>query len=308
MPISALPFLRKAPTLCPMRSMTGFGRGEATVNGWKVDVELSGVNRKQADISVNLPAALIELEAEARNLLSKAISRGRLGAKISLSHSDSSENRLIFDQALARQYVAAAKLISAETGIDTRITAADLFRAPGIFKIDETGANPDEVRDALLTALENALKQLVKMQQDEGEHLRADLQARVDNIVREVTEITELAPLVPKTHRQNLMKRLSESGLELDLNDDRLLREIALFAERCDVSEELTRIASHVNLFQTYFASDEPMGRHLDFLCQELNRELNTIGSKANDAGIARCVVHSKTELEKIREQVQNVQ
>ena len=214
--------------------MTGFGRGEATVNGWKVDVELSGVNRKQADISVNLPAALIELEAEARNLLSKAISRGRLGAKISLSHSDSSENRLIFDQALARQYVAAAKLISAETGIDTRITAADLFRAPGIFKIDETGANPDEVRDALLTALENALKQLVKMQQDEGEHLRADLKARVDNIVREVTEITELAPLVPKTHRQNLMKRLSESGLELDLNDDRLLREIALFAEVYD--------------------------------------------------------------------------
>jgi uncharacterized protein (TIGR00255 family) len=291
-----------------MRSMTGFGRGEATARGWKVDVELSGVNRKQADISVNLPAALLELEAEARNLLTKAVSRGRIGAKVSLSHTDTSENRLLFDEDLARQYVEAAKRLSEQTGIETRITAADLFRAPGIFKIDELGASPDEVREALMTALESALSQLVRMQQDEGTHLRTDLEARLDSIVREVEGIAALAPLVPIGHRQNLMKRLSESGLELDLGDERLLREIALFAERCDVTEELTRLASHVSLFRSYLASDEPMGRNLDFLCQELNRELNTIGSKANDAGIARCVVHSKTELEKIREQVQNVQ
>ena len=291
-----------------MRSMTGFGRGEATAKGWKVDVELSGVNRKQADISVNLPAALLELEAEARNLLSKAVSRGRIGAKVSLSHTDTSENRLLFDEDLARQYVEAAKRLSEQTGIETRITAADLFRAPGIFKIDELGASPDEVREALMTALESALSQLVRMQRDEGAHLRADLEARLDSIVREVEGITALAPLVAPGHRQILMKRLSESGLELDLGDERLLREIAFFAERCDVTEELTRLASHVSLFRSYLASDEPMGRNLDFLCQELNRELNTIGSKANDAGIARCVIHSKTELEKIREQVQNVQ
>lgn len=291
-----------------MRSMTGFGRGEATANGWKVDVELSGVNRKQADISVNLPAALMELEAEARNLLTKAVSRGRIGAKVTLSHTDAGDNRLLFDEDLARQYVAAAKRLSQETGIDTRITAADLFRAPGIFKIDELGATPDDVREALMSALGSALSQLVRMQQDEGAHLRADLEARLDSIVREIEGITALAPLVPIGHRQNLMKRLGESGVELDLGDERLLREIALFAERCDVTEELTRLASHIALFRTYLASDEPMGRNLDFLCQELNRELNTIGSKANDAGIARCVVHSKTELEKIREQVQNVQ
>lgn len=291
-----------------MRSMTGFGRGEATANGWKVDVELSGVNRKQADISVNLPAALMELEAEARNLLTKAVSRGRIGAKVTLSHTDAGDNRLLFDEDLARQYVAAAKRLSQETGIDTRITAADLFRAPGIFKIDELGATPDDVREALMSALGSALSQLVRMQQDEGAHLRADLEARLDSIVREIEGITALAPLVPIGHRQNLVKRLGESGVELDLGDERLLREIALFAERCDVTEELTRLASHIALFRTYLASDEPMGRNLDFLCQELNRELNTIGSKANDAGIARCVVHSKTELEKIREQVQNVQ
>ena len=291
-----------------MRSMTGFGRGEATANGWKVDVELSGVNRKQADVSVNLPATLMELEDEARGLLTRSVSRGRIGAKVNLSHTETGDNRLLFDEDLARQYVDAAKRLSAETGIDTRITAADLFRAPGIFKIDELGASPDDVREALMSALEGALSQLVRMQIDEGTHLRNDLAARLDSIVREVEEITALAPLVPIGHRQHLMKRLSESGLELDLGDERLLREIAIFAERCDVTEELTRLASHINLFRTYLASDEPMGRNLDFLCQELNRELNTIGSKANDAGIARCVVHSKTELEKIREHVQNVQ
>ncbi len=288
--------------------MTGFGRGEAAANGWRVEVELSGVNRKQADISVSLPAALMELEAEARNLLVKAVSRGRIGAKITLSHTDASENRLILDEALARAYISAAKRLSIEAGIDTRITAADLFRAPGIFKIDELGASPDEVRDALMTALERALSQLVRMQKEEGAHLRADLEARLDSIVLEIEEIALLAPLVPVGHRQNLMKRLSETGLDFNLDDERLIREIALFAERCDVTEELTRLASHFALLRRYLASDEPMGRNLDFLCQEINRELNTIGSKANDAGIARCVVNSKTELEKIREQVQNVQ
>jgi len=288
--------------------MTGYGRGEAVANGWKLEVELSGVNRKQADISVNLPASLLELESEARNLVAKSVSRGRVSAKVTLTHSESVDNRLLFDEGLAKQYVAAAKRIAEESGIDTHIAAADLFRAPGVFRIDECGVDPAEVRDALLAALGTGLAQLVKMQQDEGTYLRGDLQNRLDAIVGEVSEIRSLAPLVSPAYRQNLMKRLGESGLALDLDDDRLLREIALYAERCDVTEELTRLDSHVALFRNYLASDEPMGRPLDFLCQELNRELNTIGSKANDAMIARHVVNAKTELEKIREQVQNVQ
>jgi uncharacterized protein (TIGR00255 family) len=291
-----------------MRSMTGYGRGEAAVNGWKLEVELSGVNRKQVDISVNLPVALQELESEARNLLAKSISRGRLAAKVLLTHDDGTDNRLLFDEGLAKQYVAAVRRIALDTGIEPNLTAADLFRAPGLFRVDESGVDPIEVREALFAALGSALAQLVKMQQDEGGHLRADLQARLTAIVGEVAGIRALAPLVAPAYRQNLMKRLGESGLALDLDDDRLLREIALYAERCDITEELTRLDSHVALFRTYLDSDEPMGRPLDFLCQEFNRELNTIGSKANDAAIARHVVNAKTELEKIREQVQNVQ
>jgi uncharacterized protein (TIGR00255 family) len=291
-----------------MRSMTGYGRGEAVVDGWKLEVELSGVNRKQADISVNLPAALLELEGEARALVAKAVSRGRVSAKVGLSHGGGVDNRLLFDEGLARQYVEAAKRIAGESGIDSSLSAADLFRAPGVFRIDESGADPDEVRGALFEALGSALAQLVKMQADEGGHLRTDLQFRLDHIVAEVAEIRHLAPRVPPAYRQTLIKRLGESGVDLDLDDDRLLREIALFAERCDITEELTRLDSHVALVRVYLASDEPMGRSLDFLCQEFHRELNTIGSKANDATIARHVVNAKTELEKIREQVQNVQ
>lgn len=291
-----------------MRSMTGYGRGESVANGWRLEVELSGVNRKQADISVNLPSALLELEGEARGLLARSVSRGRVVAKVALIHADGIDNRLVFDEGLARQYLAAAKRLAEEGGIDSGLAAADLFRAPGVFRIDETGVDPAEVRGALLEALASAVAQLAKMQVDEGAHLRADLQARLDQIVTEIAEIRRLAPRVPPAYRQNLVKRLAESGLALDLDDERLLREIAVYAERCDITEELTRLDSHVALFRVYLASEEPMGRSLDFLCQEIHREINTVGSKANDATIARHVVNAKTELEKIREQVQNVQ
>ena len=291
-----------------MRSMTGFGRGETTTSRWKIEVELSGVNRKQVDISVNLPNSLLEFEAEARKLLSDAISRGRVGAKVTLTHSGGTENRLAFDQKMAAHYVEAAKSLSRSTGIETRLTAADLLRAPGLFKVEETIADPSDIKPALFEALEQALEQLLAMQQQEGEHLRSDLLARIETIVAEISKIEELAPTVKESYRDSLHTRLAEAGLDVDLNDERLLREIGIFAERCDISEEITRIESHVTQFRSYIESDDPAGRPLDFLCQEFNRELNTIGSKANDAAIAQGVVNSKTELEKIREQVQNIQ
>ncbi len=291
-----------------MRSMTGYGRGEAVANGWRLEVELSGVNRKQADIAVSLPSALLELEGEVRGLLAKAVSRGRVAARVALSHAEGIDNRLVFDEGLARQYLAAAQRLAGEAGIDATLAAADLFRAPGVFRVDEAGAEPAEIRDALFEALAVAMAQLARMQGDEGAHLRADLLARLERIVDEVAEIRRLAPLVPPAYRRNLLKRIAEAGIGLVLDDERLLREVALFAERCDITEELTRLGSHVALFRVHLDSDEPMGRSLDFLCQEIHREINTVGSKANDATIARHAVNAKTELEKIREQVQNVQ
>jgi uncharacterized protein (TIGR00255 family) len=291
-----------------MRSMTGFGRGEATVDQWKINVELSGVNRKQIDVSVNLPSALVELEGDVRRTVTESISRGRVTVRVNLEHTGNRAAELAFDEELARQYIEAAKTLSALGEIETRLTAADLFRAPGLFRLEDSEVDASDLRDTLLEAVGDGLNRLSEMQTQEGEHLRADLIARLNAIEEEARQIAELSPKVPATHRENLMKRLRESGLEVDLDDDRVLKEIGLFADRCDISEELTRIDSHLAQFRTYLENDEPVGRPLDFLCQEFNRELNTIGSKANDADIAQGIVRSKTELEKIREQVQNVQ
>ena len=291
-----------------MRSMTGFGRGEAAAQGWQITAEVSGVNRKQIDISLNLPSGLSELDSSLRKLISSFISRGRVNAKIVLTHTESGDNQLFFDEVLATQYVDAARKIADETGIEPTITAADLFRAPGVFRVEESGLNPGDVRDAIESALRSALENLIEMQEDEGDHLQEDLNQRLKIIESEIDEVKERSPGVVEMYRKNLFSRLKDSGLELDLDDERILREIGVFAERCDVSEELTRIDSHVGQFRKYFAQAESIGRSLDFLCQELNREINTIGSKANDAEIAQRIVNSKTELEKIREQVQNVQ
>lgn len=291
-----------------MRSMTGFGRGEATVDQWKLEVELSGVNRKQIDVSVNLPSALSELEGDVRKRVTGEISRGRISVRVNLEHTGNRSAGLAFDKGLARQYIEAAGILSELGDIESRLTAADLFRAPGLFRLEDAEVEAGDLREGLLEAVENALTRLGEMQQQEGEHLREDLVERLNAIESESNRIREKAPEVPETYRENLMKRLRDKGLEIDLNDDRVLKEIGLFADRCDISEELTRIDSHLAQFRSYLESDEPVGRPLDFLCQEFNRELNTIGSKANDAEIAQGIVRSKTELEKIREQVQNVQ
>ncbi|MCG8601402.1 MAG: YicC family protein [Verrucomicrobiales bacterium] len=291
-----------------MRSMTGFGRGEATVDQWKLEVELSGVNRKQIDVSVNLPSALSELEGDVRKRVTGEISRGRISVRVNLEHTGNRSAELAFDKDLARQYIEAAGIFSELGDIESRLTAADLFRAPGLFRLEDAEVEAGDLREGLLEAVENALTRLGEMQQQEGEHLREDLIERLNAIEGESNRIRQKAPEVPETYRENLMKRLRDKGLEIDLNDDRVLKEIGLFADRCDISEELTRIDSHLAQFRSYLESDEPVGRPLDFLCQEFNRELNTIGSKANDAEIAQGIVRSKTELEKIREQVQNVQ
>jgi len=291
-----------------MKSMTGYGRGEAAAGPWQITVELSGVNRKQTDISVNLPGPIAELESSLRQQIAAAISRGRINARIFMECHETGDNSLKFDRALATQYVEAARRLAEETGAETRIAAADLFRAPGVFQVEESEIDSSELKEPVSEALAAALEALTAMQETEGAHLRTDFETRLEAIEAGVKNIAAYAPGVLENYRTTLHSRLQEAGLEIDLDDDRVLREIALFAERCDIAEELTRIESHLIQFRRYCDSGEPAGRPLDFLCQELNREFNTIGSKANDARIAQQIVELKTELEKIREQVQNVQ
>jgi uncharacterized protein (TIGR00255 family) len=290
-----------------MKSMTGYGRGECNHNGVKFAVEISSVNRRQSDILVNLPKELAELEPRIREEINARVSRGRLNVVIAF-HVGKLQHQAELDTALAKKYLRAIRKLQKELGINGSATLDTVLRAPGVLKLNETALDPEVAWHCIEKALRQALERLVTMREKEGRHLRADLAKRLANIEQRVKTIAALTPETQKRYQQALHERLKAAGLDLPLDDERLLKEVIFFAERCDISEELTRLESHLKQFRDHLDDSEPVGRTLDFLTQEMGREINTIGSKANDAAISREVVNVKAELEKIREQVQNIE
>ena len=290
--------------------MTGFGRGTHSTGGWTASVEPASVNRKQAEIVANMPRQIQVLEGRVRQATSPHISRGRVQLSIRLERLDGEiSDQIRINPALARSLESAFADLSILIGRQLLPTPADFLRQPGIMEIGETETvDPDEAWEVISPALEQALANLNAMRAEEGRHLKGDFLARLGQLMAFTRTIAEHAPSRPVRQRELLMKRLSDLGLPLEINDERLVREIALFADRCDISEEVTRLHSHFAKFHGYMDAPEAAGRPLDFLCQELFREFNTIGSKANDALIAQTVVEAKTELEKLREQIQNIE
>lgn len=292
-----------------MKSMTGFGRGTHHTQEWNASIEASSVNRKQAELIVNLPRHLQALEPEIRLATLPLFSRGRVQLAISLEKPEGTSSGIHIDAALARSLESAFSEISSLLGRPVMPLAADFIRHPGIISIgDSAGIDHHEAWSALAPALLIAMEQLVSMRTAEGAHLRDDFTSRLDTLASLASDISHIAPIRPDRQRDALLKRLADLGLDLDPSDERVLREIALFIDRSDISEEITRLDSHFSKFRSYLSSPEPAGRSLDFLCQELFREFNTIGAKAADATIAQTVVSAKTELEKLREQVQNIE
>ncbi len=288
--------------------MTGFGRGFSATNAWQASVEISAVNRKQAEVVVQSPREINELESRVRKEVLAVVSRGRIQVSITLERPQGSAADFTIDPRLALAFSKAFGELGRTIGYSVQPTAADFLRQPGILSIGDSEIDPELAWSAVAPALKTALEQLATMRASEGGHLKADFLARLDTLGGFAKSIAAEAPGRPVRQRDLLTKRLRDAGLDLDPADERVVREIALFADRCDVSEEITRLDSHFEKFRHYLNAPEPAGRPLDFLCQELFREFNTIGSKANDAAIAQTIVEAKTELEKIREQVQNVE
>lgn len=296
--------------MASMQSMTGFGRGTHTTDQWLASVEVSSINRKQIEIVANLPRSLQSLESRVRQTALPHISRGRVQFSIKIEKpDDSGSSQIRINPALAKSVEAAFADLSAAIGREIIPTAADYVRLPGILEfVDSEDIDPDAAWQAIAPALDIAIANLNDMRAAEGKHLLHDFLERLGHLLAFTQTIADHAPLRPAHQKQLLEKRLSELGISLEDGDERLAKELALFADRCDVSEELVRLKSHFAKFHEYLHSTEATGRPLDFLCQELLREFNTIGSKANDALIAQTVVQAKTELEKIREQVQNIE
>jgi len=290
--------------------MTGYGRGECSQNGFKITVELSSVNRKQTEISVALPREIELLEAQIRDVINQHISRGRLTVRVGL-HAGASKlsARMHLNVPLARAYARELAKLSRQLKLPGPVTLDQLARAPGVFQTDEQIVEEADFWPAVQKALKVALNMLVKMREREGAHLAHDLADRIALMRKATARVQKQAPRVAQRYREQLLQRIKEAGLEAPgTDDDRLLKEVVYFADRSDISEELTRLQSHFQQFQDCVRSDEPVGRTLDFLAQEMNREINTIGSKANDSVISREVVTLKAELEKFREQAQNVE
>jgi uncharacterized protein (TIGR00255 family) len=291
-----------------MKSMTGYGRGECSERGFKVTVEVSSVNRKQSEIAVNLPRDLEVLEAQIRDEINRSVSRGRLTVRVAVHAADSASSSHI-NTTLARQYVKELRALAKELKLTDVVTLDLLARAPGVLQPVASISEADELWPATDKALKQALQVMIKMRQREGGFLARDLKARISTMRKGVARITARAPEVAERYRDQLIKRIKAAGIEAPaLEDERLLKEVTYFADRSDISEELTRLESHFQQFDDCVKSTEPMGRTLDFLAQEINREINTLGSKANDSAISRDVVLLKAELEKFREQVQNVE
>ncbi len=288
--------------------MTGFGCGEALNDDLIYRVEVASVNRKQADIVVNLPRELSALDSRIRKQVSEVVSRGRINVGISLKSAEAQGGSLTINLPLAEEYAAAIAKLEERLGLNGLVSRFDPSRAPGVIQLGETLPEPEDAWPFVQKALKESLSKLLEMRSTEGAHLKSDLESRLTALKSFLQQISEQAPSVVKRHRDNLIKRLDSAGIELNLDDERLIKEIGLFADRCDISEEVTRLQSHFAQCHKYFESDEAVGRPLDFLVQEMGREINTIGSKANDASIAQIIVESKTELEKIREQIQNIE
>ncbi len=293
-----------------MRSMTGYGWGECSQDGFKVTVETSSVNRKQSEISVNLPRELEVLEAQIRDEINQRVARGRVTARVSLHAAEgraTAQGHL--NKRLAKAYAQEFKRLAEELKLPGPVSLDLVLRGPGVLQSNEEVEHAEDIWPAVEKALRQALNMLVKMREREGEHLKKDLCNRIATMRLAVARVQKQAPLVQQRYREQLIERIKTAGLEdLDIEEDRLLKEVVLFADRSDISEELTRLQSHFKQFEDCLKIKEPIGRTLDFLAQEMNREINTIGAKANDTSIAHAVVTLKAELEKFREQAQNVE
>jgi uncharacterized protein (TIGR00255 family) len=279
-------------------------------DGFKITVELSSVNRRQSEISVNLPRDLDVLEARIRDELNRRLSRGRVSVRVTLHAGDDRRAQAVrVNRVLAAAYAREFALIAAELGLEGRPTLEVVLRAPGVLETDDDVPDAEAYWPSLSEALATALGQLIQMREKEGAHLAEDLSMRLGVMRRAAVAVRDRAPLVAEHYRRQLQERIAATGIVWNAEDgERLLKEVALFADRSDITEELTRLESHFVQFEQCLVSTEPVGRTLDFLAQELNREINTIGSKANDAAIAREVVTLKAELERIREQSQNLE
>ncbi|HBP37935.1 MAG TPA: YicC family protein [Clostridiales bacterium] len=292
-------------------SMTGYGRGEFATDDRRVTVEIKSINNRYCDVQIRLPRVLNALEGKVRDLVTNRLARGKIEVSIAYADNRAQAYQVNCDLGLAKAYADALRQVAGAAGSLERPSASTIVRFNDVLRVEAAQVDPEETWHLLETAMQKALDNLTVMRAEEGSRLAADMVSRIERIEAERLNIAVRAPEVPVLYRERLQIRITEllgDRASALVDEQRLAAEIALYADKCSIDEELVRLKSHLESFLSILAEPDPVGKKLDFLVQEINREINTIGSKANDLQLTDRVVFLKSELEKIREQVQNLE
>jgi uncharacterized protein (TIGR00255 family) len=290
-----------------IRSMTGFGSGHGRSGLEEIDVEVRSVNHKFCEVKVRLPRELTALELETVRQVKERLARGGIDVSARRAPGKAGLTPRV-DLALAEEYARAFGAVGDRLGLPGQVGLAQILEAEGVVTLEERSADLDAAREALAAALALALGSLSAMRESEGQALARDLEARLQAVEAMVARVEELTPRSVEHYRQRLAERVAELARGVTVDPARLAAEVALFADRADVSEELTRLRSHLSQMRLLIGGGEPAGRKMDFLVQEMHREVNTVGSKSQSGEIGALVVALKAEIERMREQVQNVE
>lgn len=291
-----------------IKSMTGYGRGFSSSESGEITVELKSVNHRFRDISLKLPSRLSPIEGRVKKEVEAAVARGRVDVFITFGEGEGREEHFEVNLPLAKGYISALEKLKKELALEGDISVSEMAAVKNVLYIKEPSVNEDLLWEAVLAPLKEALSALDAMRRSEGKSLGLDIGKRLSGILNIVDSISEKQPEVVNSYREKLKLRVAEFAEGAGLDKSRLAQEVAIMADRSDITEETVRLRSHIEQFGGLLGSEEPVGRKLDFLVQEMNRETNTIGSKCSDAEISGKVVDIKAELERIREQVQNVE
>ncbi len=291
-----------------MYSMTGYGRGSSAADGRELTIELKSVNHRYLDVGMRLPRHLNFLEEPIRSQIASRLSRGHVDVFVSYRNNRSDARCVDINAALLGAYLRSAREIGSELGLVDDLSLSAALRLPDVTELREADEDPSAVLSLLQSALDEAISALMLMRAQEGNRLKADLEGHLLTIAALREQIEERAPLVVEEYRAKLSERIETLLQGVEVDHTRLATEVALFSDRASIDEEIVRLKSHTQQAALLLASDEPAGRKLDFVVQEMNREFNTIGSKANDGALTGLVLSGKAEIEKVREQIQNIE
>lgn len=288
--------------------MTGYGRGAASIESLEIAVEISSVNRRNLEVSTSTPKEWLGVDQMVTERVRAALTRGKVYVGVKATPFGGTEG-LNWDESAIASVMENFKGLAGQVGVDFKPDSAFLLELVKAIRPASALPEFEDVEASVIAAFDAALEAFIKMRSDEGAALQADVSARVEKMANILEEISQHTDGVVEAYKERLFQRLRQSGLEgLDLDDERVLKEVALFADRCDVAEEITRLGSHFEQMRACIASGEPVGRKMDFIVQEINREFNTIGSKASKLEMTRGVIDAKNELERLREQIANIE